>query len=38
MGYCSTVSIAIGAKYDLTTNVNVAHGMTNGAACIIEKK
>ena len=31
------VSIAVGAKYDLTTNVNVTDGMTNGAECVIEK-
>ena len=26
-----------GAKYDLTANVNVTDGMTNGAECIVEK-
>ena len=31
------VSIAVGAKYNLTTNVNVIDGMTNGAKCVIEK-
>ena len=31
------VSIAVGAKYNLTTNVNVTDGMTNGAKCVIEK-
>ena len=25
------------AKYDLTTNVSVVDGMTNGAECIIKK-
>ena len=31
-------SILKEAKYDLTTNVSVADGMTNGADCIIKKK
>ena len=30
-------AILKGAKYDLTTNVSVVDGMTNGAECIIEK-
>ena len=37
MGLYNVVLIAVGAKYDLTANVNVADGMTNGAECIIEK-
>ena len=37
MGLYSVVSIAVGAKYDLTTNVSVTDGMTNGAECVIEK-
>lgn len=37
MGLYTVVLIAVGAKYDLTTNVNVPDGMTNGAECIIEK-
>ena len=37
MGLYSVVSIAVGAKYDLTTNVNITGGMTNGAECLIEK-
>ena len=37
MGLYSVVSIAVGAKYDLTTNVNITDGMTNGAECLIEK-
>lgn len=37
MGLFNVVSIAVGAKYDLTTNVNVTDGMTNGAECVIEK-
>ena len=37
MGLYSVVSVGVGAKYDLTTNVNVTDGMTNGAECVIEK-
>ena len=37
VGLYSVVSIAIGAKYDLTTNGNVTDGMTNGAECVIEE-
>ena len=37
MGLYSVVSIAVGAKYDLTTNVIVTDGITNGAECAIEK-
>ena len=37
MGLYSVVSIAVGAKYDLTTNVNITDGMTNDAECLIEK-
>ena len=37
MGLYNVVLIAVGAKYDLTANVNVTDGMTNGAECIIEK-
>ena len=37
MGLYNVVLIAVGAKYDLTANVDVADGMTNGAECIIEK-
>ena len=37
MGLYSVVSIAVGAKYDLTANVNVTDGMTNGAECVIEE-
>ena len=38
MGLYTVVLIAVGAKYDLTANVNVTDGMTNGAECIVEKK
>ena len=37
MGSYNVVLIAVGAKYDLTANVNVTDGMTNGAECIREK-
>ena len=37
MGLYNVVSIAVGAKYDLTTNVNVTDGVINGAECVIEK-
>jgi len=37
MGLYSEMSVAVGGKYDLTTNVSVLDGMTNGAECIIEK-
>ena len=33
----SVCSILKDAKYDLTTNVSVADGMTNGVECIIKK-
>ena len=36
MGLCKHVSVAVGSKYDLTTNVNVIDGMTNGAECIVK--
>ena len=37
MGLYNSVSIAVGAIYDLKTNVSVTDGMTNGAECVIEK-
>ena len=37
MGLYSVCSILKDAKYDLTTNVSVVDGMTNGADCIIKK-
>ena len=36
MGLLSTVAVTVGAKYDLTTNVSVLDGMTNGAECVVE--
>ena len=36
MGLYSLVSIATAAKYDLTTNIDVTDGLTNGAECVIE--
>ena len=37
MGLYSVCSILKEAKYDLTTNISVVDGMTNGAECIIKK-
>ena len=37
MGLYSVCSILKDAKYDLTTNVSVVDGMTNGAECLIKK-
>ena len=37
MGLYSICSVLKDAKYDLTTNVSVIDGMTNGAECIIKK-
>ena len=37
MGLYSVCSILKDAKYDLTTNVSVVDGMTNGAECIIKR-
>ena len=37
MGLYSVCSILKDAKYDLTTNLSVVDGMTNGAECIIKK-
>ena len=37
MGLYSVCSILKDAKYDLTTNVSVVDGITNGAECIIKK-
>ena len=36
MGLYSLVSVATMAKYDLTTNIDVTDGLTNGAECMIE--
>ena len=36
MGLYSLVSVATAAKYDLTTNIEVSDGLTNGAECVIE--
>lgn len=36
MGLYSLASIATNAKYDLTTNVDVTDGLTNGAECVIK--
>ncbi len=37
MGIFSVCSILTDAKYDLTTNMSVVDGMTNGAECLIKK-
>ena len=34
MGLYSVVSVATAAKYDLTTNIDVTDGLTNGAECV----
>ena len=36
MGLYSLGSVANAAKYDLTTNIDVTDGLTNGAECVIE--
>ena len=36
MGLYSLVSVATAAKYDLTANMDVSDGLTNGAECVIE--
>jgi len=36
MGLSSVVLIATAAKYDLTTNIDVTDGLTNGAECVVE--
>ena len=36
MGLYSVTQIATNAKYDLTTNVDVTDGLTNGAECVIK--
>lgn len=36
MGLYSLTSIANDAKYDLTANVDVTDGLTNGAECVIK--
>ena len=36
MGLYSLVSVATEEKYDLTTNIDVTDGLTNGAECIVE--
>ena len=37
MGLYSVCCVHVEAKYDLTTNVSVLDGMTNGAECTIKK-
>ena len=37
MGFYSVCRLLKEAKYDLTTNVSVTDGMTNGAECVIKK-
>lgn len=34
MGLYSQVSVTTEAKYDLTTNIDVTDGLTNGAVCL----
>ena len=37
MGLFNVGPVTIGAKYDLTTNINVIDGMPNGADCVVQK-
>ena len=37
MGLYSIVFVTVGAKYDLTSNVSVLDGMTNGTECTVCK-
>ena len=37
MGLYFVCPVVVGGRYDLTTNVCVVDGMTNGAECIVEK-
>ena len=37
VGLYSSISVTIGAKYDLKTNISVPDGMTNGAECKVYK-
>ena len=36
MGLSSVLLIATATKYDLTTNIDVTDGLTNGAECVVE--
>ena len=36
MGLYSAVSVAVDSKYDLTSNVDVSDGLTNGSECVIK--
>ena len=36
MGLYSLVSVAVDSKYDLTSNVDVTDGLTNGSECVIK--
>ena len=36
MGLYSVVTIATDAKYDLTANIDVCDGLTNGAECVVQ--
>jgi len=38
MGLYSLVSVATEAKYDVTTNIDVTDGLTNGAECIVSRE
>ena len=37
MGLHTLLSIAVGTKYDITCNIDLTDGMTNGAHCVIRK-
>ena len=36
MGLYQKLNITVGSKYDLTINVNVSDGLTNGAECVVQ--
>ena len=37
MGLYSVVSLATNEKYDITSNINVSDGLTNGTECVIKE-
>ena len=36
MGLYKKLNITVGSKYDLTINVDVSDGLTNGAECVVQ--
>ena len=37
MGLFSVLAVAVGLRYDLTANISVLDGLTNGAECIVKR-